>query len=902
MRSCKFLHEGRETIATLVVEDKLYSGFICNVWHDGLQIVTQEHLELRPEERIAKLFFGDNGQQHFVEGMRVLQSNRDSDVIRLDMYAPNQQVKERLNCLLRLLAGWSKPEKPCGRRSGKIPRFSRKVHYSDDAIQKRVQWARTVSGAKLINITQTILQPETLAGNIENYVGSVQVPIGIAGPVLVKGSHANGYVPVPIAATEGALVSSLTRGAMACSMAGGIQVHVTEQQMIRAPVFFCTAQDGAVNLERWISKHFSDIKREAESVSSVARLKKIIPFILGDTLHLRFYYSTGDAAGQNMTTACTWAACEWIVDQIKNDPSIRYHSYMIEGNMSGDKKVNYHSLMQGRGVSVVASCYVPDNILRRLLRVTAADFVRAWGAAEAGARQIGMMGSNINFANIIAGVFTATGQDIACVHESALGTFKVHQEGNGLHCSASLPSLVIGTVGGGTKLPTQRDCLELMGCYGNGKLFRFAEIIAAACLSLDLSTGAAILSNEFVSAHERLGRNKPSRKLSRSEVNADFFTDMLSEQGSSVEHVEKGTIDNSSAIISRLTEEKDSGLYGLHRYKLRVKTIQNTMNLSTVLKIKPPEKKIIDIGAKVARLTGEDTLPGLYESQSHVFGLDDSPIREIEFYAKAAKDVLRYCPKIYGTKCDHDREIYAILMEDLSRYIDIDSPSLNDPSRWDRGSIESVLSEMAAVHAVYLERYESLPKPMKINMLNAEDLRGALPLLSELTSFNSTRYPALLPNRAHRIYRQFLQDLEKHIKRMKEFPMTLTHNDFNPRNLCLRGEEESPRLVLYDWELAFFQNPQRDLIEFLAFVLRPETPVSEYKRYADYYRQQLEAKTGRTFSREFFMEILYLNAVYFAVVRLNLYLLGHNLLKFDFIERVCLNTARYVEGAEHSLL
>lgn len=857
-----------------------------------------------PLQRFTKLFFSDR-EKHVVEGvegvegMGVLQSNKNSDVLHLDVHAPEQHIKKRLNCLDGLLEGESKPEKTNKHSSSRIPRFSRKVHYSDEAIQKRVQWARTVSSAKLENITRDIFHPKTLAGNIENYIGSVQVPVGIAGPILVKGNQANGYVPVPIATTEGALVSSLTRGAIACSMAGGIQVHVTKQQMIRAPVFFCTAQYGAVNLECWISKHFSDIKRKAESVSSVARLKKILPFILGDTLHLRFYYSTGDAAGQNMTTACTWAACEWIVDQIKDDPSISYSTYIIEGNMSGDKKVNHQSLMHGRGVSVVASCYIPDNILRRLLRITAADFVRAWGAGEAGAIQIGMMGSNINFANVVAGVFTATGQDIACVHESSLGTFKAHQEGEGLHCSASLPSLVIGTVGGGTRLPTQRDSLELMGCYGNGKLFRFAEIIAAACLSLDLSTGAAILSNEFVRAHERLGRNRPSKKLLRSEVNTNFFTNMLCKPGSTVEHVEEGVIDNNSAIISSLTEEKDCGLYGLHRYRLRIRTNEKLKTLSTVLKIKPPDKKIIEIGAKVARLTGEDILPGLYESQSHIFGLDDSPIREIVFYSKASKDILRYCPAIYGTKCDHDRGIYAILMEDLSRYAD--PFSLNDPSRWDRSSIESVLSEMAAIHAVYLGRYDMLPKSMKIDILCEDELCSASPLLSELISYSSTRYPHLFPNQAHKRYRQFLLDIVSKIKRMKEFPMTLTHNDFNPRNFFLRGEADSPRLVLYDWELAFFQNPQRDLVEFLAFVLNPELPVSEYQRYADYYRQQLEAKSGRHFSREFFMEILHLNTLYFAVVRLNLYLLGHNLLKFDFMERVCINTARYVEAAEHSL-
>lgn len=785
-----------------------------------------------------------------------------------------------------------------GHKPNKIPRFSRKVHYSDEAIQKRIQWVRTVTGATLTNITQSIFQPEILAGNIENYIGSVQIPIGLSGPLLVKGIHANGYIPVPIATTEGALVSSLTRGAMVCAMAGGINARVTERQMIRAPMFFCTTRTGATNLEQWLLNNFTNIKREAESVSSVARLEKIFSSVLGESLHVLFYYFTGDAAGQNMTTACTWAACEWIVKQIKYNPAIQYCSYVIEGNMSGDKKVNQNSLMRGRGVSVVGSCHIPDKILKRLLRVTAADFVRCWEAAEAGARQIGMMGSNINFANIIAGIFTATGQDIACVHESAIGTFKARQEGNGLQCSVRLPSLVIGTVGGGTRLPTQRECLELMGCYGNGGLSRLAEIIAAACLSLDLSTGSAILANEFVSAHERLGRNRPLKKLSQSEIDADFFTGMLFDRNRSVEYVRKDVFDSKNAIISKLTEEKDTGVYGLHRYQLGIRTNGELETVKTVLKIKPADSKIINIGFKIAKLTGEDTLPGLYESQSHIFGLENSSIREIEFYTQVAKGIRHYCPKIYGTKSDPAREIYAVLMEDLSRYHD--ASNLINPSHWDPCSIEAVLSDIASIHSVYLERYELLPTSMKINILNEKDMLRASPLLSELISFNSAQYPELFPNHACKWYREFLQDIDSHIKRMKEFPMTLTHNDFNPRNMFLRYKSESPRLILYDWELAFFQNPQRDLIEFLAFVLKLDTPIAEYERFVDFYRQQLEIKTGKRFPRDVFMQILYLNAVYFAVIRINLYLLGHHLLKFDFIERVCLNTARFIESAKQS--
>jgi len=477
--------------------------------------------------------------------------------------------------------------------------------------------------------------------------------------------------------------------------------------MVRAPVFFCDDMDGAVNLERWLMNNVKRIEAKANSVSSVAKLTEIIPFIFGDTVHVRFYYNTGDAAGQNMTTACTWVACEWIAERIKRDKSIKFSHYNIEGNMSGDKKANYQNYIDGRGVGAVASCWVEGRLLEKAMRVKPRDYIKAWQAGEVGSLQIGMIGSNINFANVIAGVFTATGQDIASVHESSSGIFKMREEGDGILFTAYLPSLVIGTVGGGTGLPTQRDCLEMLGCYGPGRLFRFAEIIAAACLSLDISTGAAITANEFVSAHERFGRNRPSKRLTKNALTTEFFTELIGKPGVEVVSLEEDRLSSDSGIVTAILSKKASSLQGLFKYRLAIRENGEVRDRPVVLKLKSADSEILNVGLGLAKLSGEDRLPGLFETHIDIFGFENSHLREIGFYRHAGEAVLKYCPAVYGTKIEKEREIFAVLMEDLSQCTHIDT--VNDPGKWDDESIRTVLADLAEMHAAYLGRSDSVP-------------------------------------------------------------------------------------------------------------------------------------------------------------------------------------------------
>lgn len=899
MASRQFYHADREPEVHFVAAGKIYSGLLTAYWDTGVQLVMRQAPAFEIHQHLAGVHFSRHQRQCPGPDLRVtrLVSEPSNYKVEASLCAPNDA--RRLAQALRRLENKDTPAGISAGDAPALPRFTLREHYTPAAVAARTAWVEQVCGVRLEALSRNGLKAEALAGNIENYIGAVQIPVGLAGPLHVRGMYVDGYVPLPVATTEGALVSSISRGAATCNEAGGIQVHISRQTMVRAPVFFCSEMAGALNLEQWIYAHLDEIRTRAESVSSVARLNEIRSHLFDNTLHVQFYYTTGDAAGQNMTSACTFMACRWIEKQVRHDPAIGLKSYIVEGNMSGDKKANAQNFTLGRGIAVTATCRIPGPLLQARLRVTPQQFVRCYQAGEVGALQSGMPASNINFANIIAGVFSATGQDIASVHESAAGYFKARQEGDDLVLAAYLPSLVIGTVGGGTKLPTQRECLQILGCLGTGKAFRLAEIIAAACLALDLSTGAAVMANEFVQSHERFGRNRPARHLSWAHIDTGFFNELLADETVVVEAAEKGELDTRNAILSGVAQAESRRVCGLFRYHLRLRNGRGPQELTAVLKIKPPGRELVDIGTRVARLTGEDSLSGLFASQSHIFNLDRSNIREIAFYKNVDPRLRACCPKIYGTRCDDDRQIYAILMEDLSgcsQFGDGDQQAI-----WQPRHIEAVLETLADLHAVYWNRRAAVPGEIPVATLNSADYRAAEALLDELTGFNARRYPHLIQPELEAVLNGALKELPAMIGAMQDQPTTLTHNDFNPRNICLRQQGPQALPVVYDWELAMFQNPQHDLVEFLLFSLAPDDPLDLFDHYSRFYFRQLAQRVDPVPSRPEFQRGLALNAIELALVRFNLYLMGHNLLNFSFMERVYGNLARYIHHCRRYL-
>jgi len=363
----------------------------------------------------------------------------------------------------------------------------------------------TLTDHDLPNLEGRAARPmaEELRGNIENFVGMAQVPVGLAGPLRLNGEHATGEVMVPLATTEGALVASYSRGMKAITESGGATVRILDQGVQRAPYFKLVDLPAAGRFVAWVLAHTEDFANITGKVSRYAQFKRVKPILEGNSVTLVFEYTTGDAAGQNMVTICTDYVCQFILDQCGED----IQEFYIESNASGDKKANYQSFQHVRGYQVSIELTLPKAVVAAVLKTTPENLERFGRAAAYGSLKTGTLGVQAHCANGLAALFIACGQDAACVAEAAMGIVRMEVYANGdLYASGTFPNLIVGSVGGGTRLPTQRECLEIMDCYGPGKAGRLAEITAGVCLAGELSILAALAEGEFVGAHARLGR------------------------------------------------------------------------------------------------------------------------------------------------------------------------------------------------------------------------------------------------------------------------------------------------------------------------------------------------------------------------------------------------------------
>lgn len=386
----------------------------------------------------------------------------------------------------------------------RIPR-DRDNDYSADAIAARQALVATASGADLPHMRHYSLDPGTLPGNIENFLGVAQVPVGLAGPLLVNGEHAQGEFLVPLATTEGTLVASYSRGMKLFREAGGITATVIDDRMQRAPVFSFENAREARSFSAWLDEHFAEIAAAAEATTTSGKLLDIQKFSASKLLYTRFNYSTGDAAGQNMTGKATFAACAWIK---LNYPGELH--FVLEGQFATDKKTSVVNMLHTRGKRVVAEATLPADLVLKHLNVSTDKLFAARLKGQLGSIMSVTNNNGNHSANGITALFIATGQDVANVAESsALYGFTELLPNGDLYVSVTLPSLIIATYGGGTGLATQREGLEIMGCYGRGKVRKLAEIVAATVLAGELSLGAAVVAEEWVQAHDDLGRNRP---------------------------------------------------------------------------------------------------------------------------------------------------------------------------------------------------------------------------------------------------------------------------------------------------------------------------------------------------------------------------------------------------------
>jgi hydroxymethylglutaryl-CoA reductase (NADPH) len=386
----------------------------------------------------------------------------------------------------------------------RIPR-SKENDYTHEMAARRRDFIREQTGAELTHVASYSFDPALLPGNIENFAGVAQVPIGIAGPLRVAGEHAKGDFYVPLATTEGSLVASYNRGMRLIAECGGVKTTVVEEYMQRAPVFVLGDAVEARDFGRWVEERFADVKAVAESTTRTGKLLHIGQYQVGPLRYLRFNYTTGDAAGQNMAGKATFAACQWIK---QNYPGKL--SYFLSGNIDTDKKHSHINMLLTRGKRVVAEMAVRQELLRLATGADVKELFRLRQIHNTGSFLAGSASIAAHPANGLAALFIATGQDAANVAEShAAITYSQLLDNGDFYWSITLPSLIVATYGGGTGLPTQRQCLEMMGCYGAGKVRKFAEICAAVVLAGEISLAAAVLSGtDWVNAHEKLGRNR----------------------------------------------------------------------------------------------------------------------------------------------------------------------------------------------------------------------------------------------------------------------------------------------------------------------------------------------------------------------------------------------------------
>jgi hydroxymethylglutaryl-CoA reductase (NADPH) len=355
---------------------------------------------------------------------------------------------------------------------------------------------------------QTVSEMQAYQRNIENFIGTVKVPVGLAGPLRVNGLFAQGDYYVPLATTEAALVASCSRGAVAISEAGGCAALLVSEGVSRAPGFAFKTLEEAGRFVVWALSQQAEFRRVAEATTHHGRLIDMRFAIEGNHVYVVFEFTTGDAAGQNMVTIATQAICNYISEH----SPVRAQYSFVEANLSGDKKASALSFLNVRGKKVSAEVVISRDLVKRVLHSTPEMMVNYWRMSAIGGVMSGTIGVHGHYANSLAAIFIACGQDAACVAESSIGVtrFEITPEG-ALYACVTLPNVIVGTVGGGTGLPSQRACLELLGLVGPAHAEAFAEVCAALALAGELSIIAALSSDEFTRAHNRLARGrKPS--------------------------------------------------------------------------------------------------------------------------------------------------------------------------------------------------------------------------------------------------------------------------------------------------------------------------------------------------------------------------------------------------------
>ena len=373
--------------------------------------------------------------------------------------------------------------------------------YSRADTDERRAAAEEFTGTKLDTIAKYGFDPETASKNIENMIGTIQIPLGYAGPVRMDGQYAKGEFLIPLATTEGALIASISRGMSVMNAGSGVTSAVFEDYMTRAPVLRVDGIEHGRRVMDWIDANMDAINETVAGTTSHGKLHMIDKYPNGRALYLRFLYETGDAMGMNMATIATEAVCRLLE---KETGAVMIS---VSGNMCSDKKPAAINMINGRGKTVVAEATIPKDIVEKKLHTTAVAIEETnYRKNLVGSSMAGTLGANAHAANMVAAFYIATGQDPAQVVGGSMSMTTCENLDGDLYISVRMPTVEVGTVGGGTRLPCQREALQMIDCLGEGKAKKLSELVAATVLAGELSTLAAQAAGQLGSAHARLGR------------------------------------------------------------------------------------------------------------------------------------------------------------------------------------------------------------------------------------------------------------------------------------------------------------------------------------------------------------------------------------------------------------
>ncbi len=739
--------------------------------------------------------------------------------------------------------------------------------------------------------------------NIESYIGSTEIPVGIVGPMVFNDGGKSEFVYAPVGTLEGALVASMNRGAKVVSRSGGFSANVEWQKMVRTPMLLLRDGTYAQAICDWVQSHFNDIKKSAEAYSNHAKLIAIDTHVLEHCVHLHFVYTTGDASGQNMTTTCTWHGLLFLVDELRIAFPDCDFEFIIEGNGASDKKVSTHNIEHGRGTRVTAQCDIPRQVIHEVLRTTPERMLEFIKPSQAYAQKMGMVTFNVNVANAIAGIFVATGQDLASIHESSSAFVDMQPYGNaiypdGVRITVTLPNLVIGTVGGGTHVSKQAEALAMMDCLGSGKAHRFAKLIAGFSLALEISTYAAIMSGEFAKAHEKLGRNKPVSWLLKSEITPEFLQPHLKDWLGSriIQSLSwKGDAQLENGIITNITGKISNKLMGF---------LPTTLILNDVSEHAPSQEKLlikskaldteVIKGLHLIAASIDTSLADLIRQHQTQLEYHGCHLKEPAIYQHLQKNGFVAMPRHYGNIIKADREIYLVLQEWITpRQIALQN-SEDTPELWTQEWIQLCLSSIDVAHRML----ETLPEE-KPQLLQSFQPWKAINLYGKLMDILIEECAEAEQIEALQSVKEAMLNFESDYTALR-WPKVPIHNDFNPRNTLIRSIGMP---CIYDWELSMIDLPQRDIVEFLSFVLPVDFDRDDLIAHLRDHYQSIQQRKGPGHTLPFsdYLLAAEMSVKTYICCRVSFYEVSGIVAKYDFSKRILAVSLRMLEALELAL-